>query len=124
MSMTAIKDMREHVIKLCQQWGIVTNWCDRPSKAWAAPALQEIGFAPIKSAISYVTALHEIGHVRGHYQRSRHRMVRERWAWRWARANALIWTPVMDRARQRSIALYERRIKNGQVPALCHDTEK
>jgi hypothetical protein len=47
------------------------------------------------SAISYATALHEIGHDRGRHQSSCDQMVRERWAWEWARRNALDWTPAM-----------------------------
>jgi predicted Zn-dependent protease len=42
-------------------------------------------------------ALHEIGHVLGRHQRSKRSVVRERWAWRWARANALQWDHVQER---------------------------
>jgi hypothetical protein len=40
---------------------------------------------PIRSASSYAIALHEIGHLRGRHQQSRREIVRERWAWAWAR---------------------------------------
>src|SRR5262245_31749107 len=41
-----------------------------------------------------------IGHIKGRYQNRRHSlMVRERWAWQWARDNALIWTPRMEQMR-------------------------
>ena len=43
--------------------------------------------------LSYATAMHEIGHILGRYQNSRRVMVRESWAWVWARRNALMWTP-------------------------------
>jgi hypothetical protein len=57
-------------------------------------------------------ALHEIGHIRGRLQLSRSRVVRERWAWRWAEENALVWTPAMDRNRQRSMAFYARGLEH------------
>jgi len=63
----------------------------------------EIQLAPIRSEISYATALHEIGHMLGRYQRSRSQMVRERWAWEWARRNALCWTPAMEHDASRAL---------------------
>jgi hypothetical protein len=49
----------------------------------------EVRTSPIRSAISYATALHEIGHILGRYQDSRRSLVRERWAWQWARETLL-----------------------------------
>jgi len=63
----------------------------------------------IWSAISYATALHEIGHILGRHQRSPDTLVRERWAWRWAKENALIWTPAMEKHCSVSLAWYEVR---------------
>jgi hypothetical protein len=57
---------------------------------------KEVCIPHIKSPIAYATALHEIGHILGRHQQSKDSMVRERWAWQWAKRNALIWTPVMD----------------------------
>jgi hypothetical protein len=63
----------------------------------------------IRSEINYVTALHEFGHVHGRYQRSRE-IVRERWAWQWARDNALAWTPAMEREAKKCLQTYDERI--------------
>ena len=52
---------------------------------------------PVRSPRSYATALHEIGHILGRHQRSQAVLVRERWAWHWAKRNALQWTPEMRR---------------------------
>ena len=55
----------------------------------------EVQIPPIRSDVTYAVALHEIGHNLGRHQNSRRSIVREVWAWRWARTNALIWTPRM-----------------------------
>jgi hypothetical protein len=64
----------------------------------------EIRLPRIRSVISYAVALHEIGHIRGRYQRSRNVMVRERWAWQWARENAPSWSPAMERVAAKSLS--------------------
>jgi hypothetical protein len=80
MSLT-VQDMQQHIIGLCSKHEITYTWCRRPSQAWAAREIEEICIPPIKSPISYATALHEIGHILGRYQQSSDSMVRERWAW-------------------------------------------
>jgi hypothetical protein len=56
----------------------------------------EVSLPHIRSEPDYATCLHEIGHIRGRYQRSGKVSTRERWAWQWAREHALIWTPAME----------------------------
>jgi hypothetical protein len=99
------KELQQHVIDLCSKHEIAFNWCQRPSQAWAARGeFEAICIAPVRSRISYATALHELGHILGRYQQSSDMMIRERWAWRWAKENARIWTPVMDLFANRSLA--------------------
>jgi len=107
-SMIRVEDMRRHIEEICEQHDIELIWCRRPMDAWADHAHATICIAPIKSIVSYGTALHELGHVRGRYQLSHDSMVRERWAWQWARANALIWTARMERDRRKSLAMARR----------------
>jgi hypothetical protein len=38
-------------------------------------------------------------------------MVRERWAWRWAKRNALFWTPRMERNMNEGLQWYAPRAK-------------
>ncbi len=99
------EQMRQHVIEL---WGgeDEIEWCSRPTQAYALRDAGIICIAPVKSPISYATALHEIGHIHGRHQESHSVMVRERWAWRWARNSALIWTPAMERHVSKSLAWY------------------
>jgi hypothetical protein len=125
--MLRVADMRRHVEALCKRHEIEFLWCRRPMDAWADREHATVGIAPIKSRVSYATALHEIGHLRGRYQGSRDSMVRERWAWQWAKANALIWTPRMERDRRKSLALARRnrwfRPERSASPATASSVE-
>ncbi|MFL6799711.1 MAG: hypothetical protein ACJ8F3_20125 [Xanthobacteraceae bacterium] len=100
--------MHRHVMDLCQRHDIELISCARPMDAWADREHATIGISPIKSNVSYGTALHELGHVLGRYHQSRDSLVRERWAWTWARANALVWNARMERDRRKSLALARR----------------
>jgi hypothetical protein len=96
--------MHDHIMSLIEQYDIICHWVARPPKAHAFWELEEVWIPKIKSQISYVTALHEIGHLRGRHRASRWRMVRERDAWRWAKSHALIWTDTIERQIEESLA--------------------
>src|SRR5262245_51353431 len=117
-----MEDMRQHVETLLTPYtrpglddAIQVRWIGRPTSAHVLcdpyGSVIEIQLAPIRSAISYAAALHEIGHILGRHQRSKSRMVRERWAWEWARRNALCWTPAMERSARLALAWYASRQK-------------
>lgn len=99
MSDMNVATMRQHIESLAQQQQIVvyTNRVRRTANAFALREAEEVHTPPIRSAITYAVALHEIGHILGRHQQSRHSIVREEWAWRWARENALVWTAAMER---------------------------
>ena len=94
---TSVSEMREHIAELCARHEIQVGWCRRTAQAYTIQGEAEIVITPIKSKISYAVALHEIGHVAGRHQHSKNAMVRERWAWRWARINALQWDHALER---------------------------
>ena len=71
--------------------------------------LLEIQTPEIRGPVSYATALHELGHMFGRYQRSRPSLTRERWAWDWPRRHALIWTPATERTAAACLAWYGAR---------------
>jgi hypothetical protein len=101
--------MQQHAETLCAEHDIAW-WTNMPGGvARAFPEIEEINTPPIRGAVSYATVLHEIGHMLGRYQQSRRVMVRESWAWRWARKNALIWTPAMERSACSAMAWYKPR---------------
>ena len=107
-----IADMRQHVETVAKQQKILCD--DRSVKRCADAyairecdgAADEIQIAPIKSRLSYATALHELGHILGKYQDSTHTVTRERWAWEWARKHALMWSPAMERDALNSLSWY------------------
>jgi len=99
-------EMHEHIVALCERNEILIQWCVNPNQAWAMGGWNEIKIPRIKSEISYAVGLHEIGHVLGQHQTSKRVLVRERWAWRWARKNALIWTGRMERHARSSLDWY------------------
>jgi hypothetical protein len=78
----------------------------------------EVQIPSIRSTITYATALYEIGHILGRYQKSRSIMVRERWAWEWARSAGRVWTPAMERCATKSPAWYVKRNPDYHRPRL------
>jgi antirestriction protein ArdC len=101
--------MRQHVESLAAEHNILLDmhWVKRTDRAYALRerdgASDEVQTPPIRSAITYATALHEIGHILGRHQNSRRSLVRERWAWQWARENAIVWTAAMERCAIQSL---------------------
>ena len=94
------QQMAQHIANLAAAHDIRVTLQRSSRNAWAIRegdgAADEIIIPPVRSEITYTVALHEIGHILGRYQRSRYRMIRERWAWQWARENALTWTPRIE----------------------------
>jgi hypothetical protein len=106
--------MRQHIEGLAAAYEIevCTQRVKRTAGAYAireADGAANVQTPPIRSAITYATALHEIGHILGRHQNSRRSMVREVWAWRWARTNALAWTPAMERHSRAALVWYADR---------------
>lgn len=63
---------------------------------------------PITNAVWYAIALHELGHHLSKAQQwlyPRYRLERD--AWQWARANALQWTPAMNKVARVCLRTYE-----------------
>jgi hypothetical protein len=109
-SRVSVESMRQHILDLCTERDIAIEWHEgRSDHAFALSELEEVHIIPIRSAVSYAIALHEVGHILGRRQRSRSTITRERWAWRWAKQNALRWTPAMEQTMRASVAWYEAR---------------
>jgi len=104
----AVAQMAAHINSLCVANEISMTLVPK-GPAFSIYWLREIDVPPIKSVKSYATALHEIGHILGRHQLSEVILVRERWAWEWAKRNALRWTPVMQRYSEWCLEYYERR---------------
>jgi hypothetical protein len=99
--------MQRHVARLCAD-NAITHYTHlrRTGEAGSDAEGREIRTPPVRSAVTYAVALHEIGHILGRHQCSRKAMVCERWAWRWARENAIAWTPQMEQLTAQALASY------------------
>jgi hypothetical protein len=102
-----VEQMQAHILALCEANEIACRVM-KGAKGWGSYFFREIEVPPIRSARSYATALHEIRHILGRHQVSNVILVRERWAWQWARRNALEWTPAMERHARWCLEYYER----------------
>jgi len=109
--MTTVSQMREHIEGLVKRHGITVRYVTRVGRSrcfpWSGGAKPTVQFPNIKSPITYAVGLHELGHVFGEHADHPDRVVRERDAWNWARANAITWTTGMERSRVWSLAQYE-----------------
>lgn len=95
--------MAAHVRKVCIVESIEVTSHSRGGRAWRKK--RRIAIRPVKSAITYSVALHEIGHILGPRQ-SGTRLDKEVGAWEWARANAIEWTDAMEKTMQDSLQSY------------------
>jgi hypothetical protein len=103
-----VLEMRAHIERLVEEHGITVRHVKRIRQSkclpWdgAPPVMQ---FPPVRSVLTYVVALHELGHYLGGHVNHPDTSVRELAAWKWVRANAVTWTPAMERL----ATTYERR---------------
>ncbi|MEN3974457.1 hypothetical protein [Emcibacter sp. SYSU 3D8] len=116
------EDMRQHVAAICRDENIRVLPHSRGGRASRTHRI--IAIRPVKSAITYAVALHELGHVLGPWQ-SQPRLYAEAGAWKWAREVAGIWTPTMDVKMSRSLHSYvlwaERRAPRVKLPEDDHE---
>jgi hypothetical protein len=115
------EQMREHVAAICREHGIRVLPHSRGGRASKTHRI--IAIRPVKSAVTYAVALHELGHVLGPWQ-SLPRLYAEAGAWKWAREAAGIWTPAMEDKMSRSLhsyVLWAERRANVRLPEPDHD---
>jgi hypothetical protein len=106
-----LEQMQGHIVSLSEANEIACWFGAGPDEAWGSYWLREIEIPSIKDQCSRATALQEVGHILGRHPLSEVILVRERWAWRWARRNALEWTPAMQRHSQWCLECYQRNPK-------------
>jgi hypothetical protein len=112
--MTTIDEMRKHIEQL-----IADLQCDDDVQVvWSndetahvlrddrSGEVLEVLLPRIGSEVDYAVALHEFGHVHGCHQTHPNTIVREQWAWQWAREHALCWTPDMAREQTEGLEWY------------------
>jgi hypothetical protein len=110
-----LENLHQHVLDLAAELRI--KWSDWQAKA--DPEIRTVTLRPIKSEKAYALALHEIGHIRtGRFDDV---LIEERRAWEWARANALVWTPTMQREADSSLGHYEAWTDDAHLAEYYHD---
>ena len=119
--MADVQTMRDHINALAARHNVRMGNHSRGGNASRRGRF--INIRPVKSAITYSVALHELGHVLGPYQ-SQPRLYKEAGAWKWALENALVWTPPMQKTMIRSLTSYlkwqQRRHKFVRLPERDH----
>lgn len=115
-------DMARHVAAICRDEDIRVLSHSRGGRASKSHKI--IAIRPVKSAITYAVALHELGHVLGPWQ-SQPRLYAEAGAWKWAKEVAGVWTPSMEEKMSRSLHSYvlwaERRAPRIKLPEDDHE---
>ena len=115
-----VAQMRAHIRHLCEANRIEINFSRHASASYrsdrnhGAVLAPEIWIRPVRSPRAYAVALHEIGHILGRHQRSQAVLVREHWAWHWAKRHAPDWTPAMQRHADWCLESYKRDESNPQ----------
>lgn len=96
-------DYAAHIARICKIEDIEVSRHSRGGRACRRQ--RRIKIRPVKSAITYAIALHEIGHILGPRQ-SGTCLDREAGAWEWAQANAIEWTTTMNATMAKCLSSY------------------
>lgn len=93
----------DHIARICKIEDIRVESHSSGGRAYRRKRLIKI--RPVKTAITYAVALHEIGHILGPRQNGT-RLDKEVGAWEWAQANAIEWTEAMSSKRASCLQSY------------------
>lgn len=96
-------DYAAHIARICKIEDIEVSSHSRGGRAYRRKRLIKI--RPVKTAITYAIALHEIGHILGPRQ-SGTRLDKEVGAWEWAEQHAVEWTDAMTAVRSKCLRSY------------------
>lgn len=107
-------DAARHVAKIAKQNGIKIGSHSSGGEAWRSERVMHI--RPVRSAITYAIALHEIGHILGRNAKSV--LEREGNAWAWAIENALHWDTHMTDTMKGCLFTYYRWLRRRKAKGL------
>ena len=93
----------EHIESICLANEITVGNHTTGGRAWRKS--RHMNIRPVKSAITYAMALHEIGHILGPRQNGV-RLEKELGAWEWAKENAFEWSDTMNKKCQTCLQSY------------------
>lgn len=97
-----------HIARVCKIEDIAVESHSRGGRAWRRS--RRIKIRPVKSAVTYAIALHEIGHILGLRQNGS-RLDKEAGAWEWAIQSAIEWTPAMTQVMQKCLQSYLAKVE-------------
>ena len=92
-----------HIARICKIESISIEGHSTGGRAYRKS--RRIKIRPVKTAITYAVALHEIGHILGPRQ-SGTRLDQEVGAWEWAEKHAIEWTAAMSAKRAKCLQSY------------------
>lgn len=96
--------MRWHILELCKKHNIECFESAPSGKGKAWMAARKIQIGKVSSVISYIVALHEIGHVMD--TENTDIQEREVFAWDWAIQNTLVWNERCREKMEQCLASY------------------
>lgn len=98
-------DYATHIARICKIEDIAIESHSSGGRAYRRS--RRIKIRPVKTAITYAVALHEIGHILGPRQTGKNtRLDKEVGAWEWAEKHAMEWTPAMAEKRAKCLQSY------------------
>lgn len=102
------EEMAAHIDALAAELGVEVDDGYAGGKGGVAFSREKrIRIRPVKSAITYAIALHELGHCAvGKISPKVGRLSEEGAAWKWAMDNSREWTETMDRKARKSVTSY------------------
>ena len=116
-------DMAIHVQELCAKHDIKVRYqslSESVPRYYANRRDRIICIRPTKNTGYYVSALHEIGHILGNNQSvDNDKIEREVGAWKYAMANAIVWTDTADRVMKNALMSYG--VTDGQYTGILKE---
>jgi len=99
----SVKEMADHVKKLLAEYKLTLK-DGREGRAWHRT--KTVRLSPVKSVVTYLVALHEIGHVVYPKAHNGTRLDKEYHAWQWALGRSIVRTLTPQAARTIHKSLY------------------
>ena len=107
-----------HIARICKIEDIEVGHHSSGGRAWRRK--RRINIRPVKTAVTYAIALHEIGHILGPRQNGV-RLDKEVGAWEWAREHALEWTDQMEAKMRKCLRSYLEWSQRSRQPKRATD---
>ena len=115
--MISATEMVTHIADLCSEHGIEVTAHSSGGRAWRQ--IRKVSIKPVRSAVTYAVALHEIGHILGPDQ-NKPSLFKEAGAWMWATQNALEWSPQMRAKAAKCLDSYARHAIRKHKRGVCN----